>query len=1158
MCRILLLLLIGICCYLPTNNSVAQTPRIDSPEVLKQLLSFPAPFPRNAITTDPTEQPKERAADFFDEDKQPPDDAPIEDLVDYWSRWAEVYERFDLTDTVRKRLLDYCLSQPQAIERFLNLLPEEEATNVKVKELYDHAQNDPEFSPEWRKNVKDWLLYNTSYYLGELRALAQKAKDDKQDGVDREAAIRSLAWLDWSNAEPLLRGLLASGQPRSSALALSLFYRHAVEEKDLSGEERYRRELTAIVANRNQTAYARHEAIQALSDTEWPGRDEWYLTLFQDETLVDSSEQNYTYSPLSTLFDADPEKWTPIMVRLLESKDINVRSGAASCLLSGDKARRNTLLPLLPWLSNPAWLKDIGNMRMRLLQSTAEIDLPESVPGLIAVVENEQPDYTHEHNYAAKALAKYKDPRAVPALKKALAAERDENQRQGIIEGLLGCQGLTDTEQLQALEAYAAKATTEEDRVELWRYRPDGEEPLPVQISIGKYFALSTEAPPALVNAVLARADSLKAENPALAKALMDIAHQWQGSQVDLDMIRRIGNGSADADTIQKTLGRKSKFHESLRPELDALSAASGGAQGVGAVLLDDNGLAQGILTSPDQTAQIALLASARLTQMSLPVELVSPFLRSKNPLLASAAEAYLLAEDSREARELLWQHHPHEAFVTGWREAGYLPVPSLDGMKKNEEKLRAEILKENGPREILALVDNDENTSLVLRLYGDKAVFTEYEDAARYRERTIPQAEVSALKDFLTTKSLADRGPIIEWCHHGCPTSEFLSLTKEKGRRVFVQAGYGQWTEIREQFELLGAGEGAKIHYNLEKDIKGLEVLYAGKEFIVHAVSQQGNELRVFVERLPTPEELAQQQAALQENEDEDEETIAERRRGEFERYKIRFSWRVFANNQPGAVTSSPDLYANFDGSKFLLEGNQLSEEGGTEVQVLSPDSVIFTRSYEGMWKQLAGAKPVRLTDEGAAYSNPIVTPDKKWVVVSRSDNNWSEPSYVVRYNLHTGREYRVNLEPADQFEPIAFVAAHNKVLLRRAKDGPDTYLRRRSGPEKAEFYLLNPSTGETRPVTGEFEPLRLQRGSRLLQRTEKPDEFWAALPDHEKNKTRVGRYNTRDFSFKLVMEVPHIAFDSRAMWIDANQGKVYLVYRGQLLRLPLQAAAK
>lgn len=1157
MCRILLLVLIGFFCHCSANICVAQTRRIDSPEVLKALLALPAPTPRHAGTPEPTE-PKEWPPDFYAEKNPPPDDAPIEDLIAYWSRWAADFDRPDLTDTVRKRLFDACLAQPQILPHFLRLLPETGATNAKIKEIYDRAQNDEKLDKEWHRSVKDWLLHNSSYFLDELLALAQKAREDDKSGeVDREEALSALAKLDWSNAEPLLRGLLISGQPRSSALALSLFYRHAIDEKDMSGEERYRRDLMSIGSNRSQPAYARDTAIQALSASEWSGRDEWYLALFQDPSLLELSEEAFTFSPLSAVFDSDYEKWIPIMTRLLESKDINVRTGAASCLLTfnGEDARKDALLPLLPWLSNPTWLRETSNQRLRLIQSVGNTDIPESVPGLIAVVEADHSDTSYDRSTAANSLARYKDPRAVPALKKALAKEKQENLRDGIIAGLLACNGLTETEQVQALEAYASRITTEEGRAEMTRPRLRGEEALTVQLSIGRYFAVATEVPEALVTAVLVRVENLKSENPSLAKVLIDIVHTWQGSSVDLDMIRRIANGSADADTISKALSRKPKFHESLRPEIQALSAASGAAQGAGAVLLDDSGLAQGILNSRDQAAQIALLASSRLTQMPLPIELVSPFLRSKNSLLALAAEIYLLAEDSREARELLWRHHPNEAFMTGWRENMYFPANIFGAMDKIEKDLRAELFKEDGPGEILALLSADEHSRLVLRIYPDKAVFTRYEDQARYRERTISKAEVSALRDFLTTKNIPDRGPTIEWCHHGCPPSEFLALTKEKSRRVYNQAGFGEWTEIHQNFAALGDGDDAKIRYNLEKDIKGLEVLYGGDDFAALDVCRQAAELRVFVERPPTNEEYEEQQALYAAmDSDEGPEEFTERRRRVAEQDKARYSWRILTNNQLSAVTSQPEVYLNFDGSKFAVEEGDEEVNGiDPQVQVISPNLIVFARDFGGLWKQVAGTNAVKLTNDGSSYSSPIATPDGKWAVVSKSDNTWDAASYVVRYNLQTGREFRVKLDPADQFEPIAFVATHNKVLLHRAKDGPTLYPTRSTGPDKPEFYLLDPSTGETRLVSGEFNPLQ-QRGRRSLQRTDKPDEFWAAIPDDEKNKTRVGRYNTKDFSFKLAMEVPHIVFDSMKMWVDVNQGKIYLVYKGQLLRLPLQ----
>ena len=53
-------------------------------------------------------------------------------------------------------------------------------------------------------------------------------------------------------------------------------------------------------------------------------------------------------------------------------------------------------------------------------------------------------------------------------------------------------------------------------------------------------------------------------------------------------------------------------------------------------------------------------------------------------------------------------------------------------------------------------------------------------------------------------------------------------------------------------------------------------------------------------------------------------------------------------------------------------------------------------------------------------------------------------------------------------------------------------------------------------------------------------------------------GRYSLKDFSFTAVTTVPQLIFDSMAMWVDGGQKKAYVVYKGQLLRLPLQAPEK
>jgi hypothetical protein len=1163
--RIVLAILVSFACCGSALNTAAQTRKIDSVEVLKALLAMPPPLP--GMDSPPGVLPVTRDPDFYNRLKPPPDDAPLEALLDYWQRWADVYQSsYRPSEAVSRRLLEACVANPELLTHFLEVLPDADSTPAKVKNIYDKAITEQKFDDAWREKVRKWLVFNSTYFINELVAMASKAKDNDKDGeVVREDAVSSLATVSWTHAEPLLRSLLATGHSRSMTLALSLFYEHAVEEKDLAGEERYRRDLQAIATNRAQPGYSRSLAVDTLSINEWSGRDDWYLALFQDETLLEASDSEFSQTPLMTLFNADEKKWVPIMSKLVESKDMNVRTAAATCLLYVDdqELAKEALVPLLPWLSNANWAKDTSNQRMRLIQLLGSIKVPESVTGLIALLDMDASELPFGRAFAAEALAQYEDPRILPALRKAFEKEKEESQRSRIIKGMLGPYGLSEREQLEALEEYAAKFATPEGRTEVTHYRTPQEEPLSPALSIGRYLGQSRDSPAeSLISAVLARADELRSDKPAVADALIEIAHQWQGQQIELDIVRRIASGTADSTTIFEAIQRRPKLQEGLRTELASLASITGAAQGVGAILLDDPALAQGVLASEDVTAQIALIACARLTRTSLPTELVGPFLRHKDSLLALAAENYLMAQDSPEGRNLLWARHPNEAFITGWLETQYYGPNYYKDIIKAEQDLRAEVMKEDGPKEIVAFVSNMDQRGTVLRIYSDKSLVRDVEDPARYRERTLPTAEVSAFKDFLTTTGFAERGPIVQWCHHGCPTYEFLQLTKEKGRRVFFQGGWDEWKDLQQQFAQMATANGAKVHYKLGDEIKGLEVLYAG-ELSIKDVYQQSGELRVYVERPETRQESDEKLTTYNyDADDDDEEAEVARRRRRLELDLGRVSWRVFNNDQPGEVTSQPTSYSTVDYSKFITaDDDEIDFEAGydQERQTLSSDSIIIARESDGLWRQFAGSKPVRLGFENASYSSPIVTRDGKWLIVTKSDLDDEKPPHIVRLNLQTGREYRVNVPALAEIGAMAalpsgkVVIALPRLIYPPQADIPDSS----TEPYKAEHYLVDPSTGAARAVTGEFRPLD-QLGKRFLQPTEKPDEFWAAIPDGKKKQTQIGRYNVVDFSFKPVMAVPQLIFNGMSMWIDAGHAKVYIAYSDQLLRLPLQATQK
>ena len=1127
-------------------------------ESLRQLLELPAPTPRALVSSEEKEARKKRPPDFYDRAKPPPDDAPVEDLVDYWERWVSMSEgrvsRMP-SDAVRERLLAACEAAPERLSRLVSLLPDTTAAADRVKRLYDDAQGSTTLNQDWHQQVREWLTVNSKYFLDDLLAQARKVRD--RDGyVENETALTALAKVDPDTAAPMLQALAVGGQPRTAAVALALLYRHARDVlKDAATEESYRANLQAIAADHNLPADARDTAIEALSLAEWPGRDDWYLALFADETLLKLRDGYQLYNPLMTLFSRDPDQWIPVMTKLVESKDRVVQQNAANCLVryATNNPRRDAILPVLRWLSDPEWLDINSTLRVQFVLMMNALDIPESVPGLIWIVENQE----SERTWAAQSLAHYKDPRAIPALKRALAQEKYEGVRQSLIQGLLASGGLTEMEQLDALEAYAARLTTAEGREAMQGYSVDGE-PFPLPISIGRYLAQEQEVPDALARMVLARADSLQRRNPAKASALLSVVRSWQAKPVELDILRRIEAGTADADTLANALERRARLRENVGPELQSLAGAAGPAQAVAAVLLEDEGLAEGLLGAGDERTQFALLVCARLVQMPLPILQVGMLLRSRNTNLAQAAERYLLAEDSRDAHQLLWEHHPQQAFIAGWREQlAYFAVDDFSAMGRAEEKLRAELFRqEDAPLGIFALLENDERPVRVLRIYPKRAVYTRYEDDSRYRERIITIEELERFKNFIASDNLLEKGPQFKSCHDECQASEFLALARPGGQRVFSYQGSDAWAALLANLDLFER-HGIKIHYRLEAEIKGLEILFANDALTVKDVWQRGDDLRVIVEREPTPEEMKQEEEerALESDEGDMEAWYARLRHSAAERARARVSWRPLKQGKLGAATSQPEGYSTVDPSRLEIDNYDFPSELNEHLaQSVAGDSVVLAgRVGEGgLWKKAPGVNVVRIGGEGA-YANPLVTPDGEWVVAAKAQERWTEPSYVIRFNLKTGAEYRVNLAAAEQFTPVAYIAAHGQVLLRRARN--DDNDKNEIGPAHPEFYLLDAATGRTQLVTGLFEPL-LEDSQRFLQPTSTPGEFWAAIPDQSKNQTSVGRYNLKDFSFRALLVVPHLTFNSASMWADEAGSKLYIVYEGQLLRIPLLGA--
>ena len=110
-------------------------------DVLPVLLELPAPPPPNPLMPNNF---RERSEEFYNKSKPPADNAPIDELLDYWKMQSELYRELGYNPELSGRSLDRILGEiekdPEKLTDFLNVLPETPDVAELVKRLYDQAK----------------------------------------------------------------------------------------------------------------------------------------------------------------------------------------------------------------------------------------------------------------------------------------------------------------------------------------------------------------------------------------------------------------------------------------------------------------------------------------------------------------------------------------------------------------------------------------------------------------------------------------------------------------------------------------------------------------------------------------------------------------------------------------------------------------------------------------------------------------------------------------------------------------------------------------------------------------------------------------------------------------------------------------------------------
>jgi len=201
-----------------------------------------------------------------------------------------------------------------------------------------------------------------------------------------------------------------------------------------------------------------------------------------------------------------------------------------------------------------------------------------------------------------------------------------------------------------------------------------------------------------------------------------------------------------------------------------------------------------------------------------------------------------------------------------------------------------------------------------------------------------------------------------------------------------------------------------------------------------------------------------------------------------------------------------------------------------------------------QGFWKFEAGKEPKLLAKD---VFSPAISEDGKWAILTKSNGSSEHTSTVVRMNLASGATLPVDVPEADTVHAISYITEQKRFLVVRAKDS-DAGSHKPVGPDKTEYWFVDPETGRAVVTNDEIRPLT-DIGGRPLQSTDEPGQYWVAIPSAQGNGTDIGRFDARSCQFTSLLHVPALQFNSQAIWVDPPTKSIYITYKAHLLRASL-----
>jgi hypothetical protein len=171
-------------------------------------------------------------------DNPPADDAPIKNLIDYWSLFSNFGKQRsrEPSDKVRERLLEAVDGRPELVSGLFHTLPKNTDTFDILYKL-TQEEMEKEGPPSLSKGFTQfWLMHESPYFRDEL---IEAARSFDEDNPGSETSLRAMARLDYETAKPILEAFASAGKPLQKSIAWSLLYGRAQQDGDSAQIEKY-------------------------------------------------------------------------------------------------------------------------------------------------------------------------------------------------------------------------------------------------------------------------------------------------------------------------------------------------------------------------------------------------------------------------------------------------------------------------------------------------------------------------------------------------------------------------------------------------------------------------------------------------------------------------------------------------------------------------------------------------------------------------------------------------------------------------------------------------------------------------------------------------------------------------------------------------------